>query len=283
MGLDFIHWVWEPVEGATGYDTHTYSGDIQDQEPHREHVQENVLRVDGFEPNTVVELFVRAVRNREVGPWSDRATTTTMGTPRECTDELEQAMNYSVSLPAEWDGRTPFLFYFDSASLPEGEQEDAEHVLATVERLSARIEEQIGYSIIEVGGWTRLPSQDCDAIRDLRESGQIVAQVMAEDYVNPNTGEVQVGIAQAWRRCNAVRYWSGDVKVVKDSIAPHEIFHLFGFAHSRTPTRHGTLHPNQHPVGEGISMSNPLTHGTTPPDLGVTFADVDALRCIFPQ
>ena len=83
--------------------------------------------------------------------------------------------------------------------------------------------------------------------------------------------------------CSRVLYSSGDVKVVRDSIISHELFHLFGFAHSRTPNERGNLHPYQNPEGEGVAMSNPLTHGTDPPDLGVTFEDVDALRCIFPK
>ena len=30
-------------------------------------------------------------------------------------------------------------------------------------------------------------------------------------------------------------------------------------------------------------MSPRLSHGTDPPHLGVTFEDIDALRCVFPE
>ena len=63
----------------------------------------------------------------------------------ECTDERAQALAFDTVLVREWTGE-PFVFYFDTVSLPAADREDAEHILVTVERLSERIEDQIGYS-----------------------------------------------------------------------------------------------------------------------------------------
>ena len=288
-GQTFLVWEWDPVEAATGYEVVVFpEGTPVPERPPSSIVSESTYRAEGLEPGTAWELVMRSLREtaggRAASPWVGKFSGSTWGEPRECSVELEHAMNFGVSLPVEWmeSGGTPFRFYFDSTSLPVNEREDAAHVLATIERLSDRIEDQIGYSIIEVGGWTRLPSQDCREIAEWREPGSIVALVIPEDHIGRD-GKPVVGTVAARRNCNVVRYSSGDVKIVRDSIAPHEVFHLLGFTHSRTRNEKGNLHPSQTPVGEGVAMSNPLTHGTDPPDLGVTFEDVDALRCVFPK
>lgn len=287
QGTDFIVWEWDPVEGATSYQAHAFpDGTPSSERPPLQTLLEPILRAEGLEASTAWGMFVRAVREtaagRVVSPWAGQFSASTWGTPRECSTEREEAIAFDVSLPDEWDG-TPFLFYFDKTYLPEEEWADAEHVIDTVERLSERIEDQIGYSVLEVGGWTELPTHDCNSIRDWRSPGHIVAYVIEEhrldDEGNPLVGAVTVG-----RRCAVVRYWGNQINIVKDSIIPHEVFHLLGFAHSRERRPNGEfIYPWQSPEGEGVAMSVPLTGGTDPPDLGVTFEDVDALRCIFPQ
>jgi len=88
-----------------------------------------------------------------------------------------------------------------------------------------------------------------------------------------------VGAVTAGRRCAVVRYWSNDVQVDSDATISHEIFHLLGFTHSPRSN-----HPWQSPPGVGVPMSVRLTNRPlSRTDLGVTFEDVDALRCIFPE
>ena len=78
----------------------------------------------------------------------------------------------------------------------------------------------------------------------------------------------------------AVFFWANnDIDTSLDGTMAHELFHLFGFTHSPDST-----HPQQTPPGEGVPMSVRLTNEyTSPRGLGVTFGDVDALRCIFPK
>ena len=181
--------------------------------------------------------------------------------PRVCTE---------VVLIGEWDG-TPFRFYFDEG-IPASERADAEHFFGVVERLSERIEGQIGYSILEVAGWISEAErgftigyedvEDCVGVRP----GGIVATVI------PN--EERYAAARAY--CGVV-YWTNNDIDSWDSTLPHEVFHLFGFGHSLI------THPQEAWQG-GIPMSVRLTTSPAgPTDLGVTFDDVDALRCIFPE
>lgn len=198
--------------------------------------------------------------------------------PRVCTNERRQALRYDAVLVREWDG-TPFQFYWD-ASIPDREKADAEHFFDVVERLSDRVEEQIGYSILEVAGWIE---EDERGFRishtDIRQCtrpqpGRIVATVVPE--VIPSSGLV---IAKARPRCGVLYWTSNDVDTTLDGVMAHEIWHLFGFQHNPLST-----HPNKSPRGVGYPMSIHLTNQYTDPrELGPNFHDIDALRCIFPR
>ena len=204
--------------------------------------------------------------------------------PRACTTELEHALAYRAVLNREWTGE-PFVFYFDTTSLPEAHREDAEHILATVERLSERIEDQIGYPVVEVGGLIEapVPGPDCDArYRRWRRPGQIVAQVIPELW-RDRTGRAVEAIVSAGLHCATIDYWGGYVNTQRDSIIGHELYHLFGFEHSKLPLSNGEPHPSVGADGVGVRMSPGLTGGTEPPHLGVNYHDVDALRCVFPE
>ena len=110
------------------------------------------------------------------------APTTPVPEPRVCTDELERARAYIDSiLPREWDG-TPFRFdLFDH--FPEIAGADyLDGQLEEVRGLAERIEEQIGYPIIEAGsvipvranlpqGWNGPPPIDLGTCDQWRETG----------------------------------------------------------------------------------------------------------------
>lgn len=173
-------------------------------------------------------------------------------------------------LVKEWDG-TPFLFYFNRNGLPESETAAAERVLEVVARLSEHIEEQIGYSIMEVGGWMdeeiEFPFEIQDEC-DWREPGQIVAMVVpeADDGTFGNRPYCAI-----WAALGPLEF--------ADGIVAHQTFHNFGFAHHPLEEHQPGL-----PQERGVPMSLRLSgHFLGPDDLGVTFEDADALRCIFPR
>ena len=194
--------------------------------------------------------------------------------PRVCTDERERARSRNTNpiLIDEWDG-TPFRFYFDEG-IPASERADAEHFFGVAERLSERIEAQLGYSILEVAGW--IP----EAERGFRIGDQDV-----EDCVGVRPGGIVVTVIPAIKPSGAARshcgvfYWANnDIDTAFDGTMAHELFHLFGFGHSLI------THPQEEWEG-GLRMSVRLTNGayTTPRHVGVTFEDVDALGCAFPH
>lgn len=207
--------------------------------------------------------------------------------PRTCSDERELAINKGFSsgvsplLVHEWTGE-PFKFYFD-ASISESMRGTAELVLAEIEELSEVIEDQIGYSILESAGW--IPGSErgfdfsdnnitrCEGWRHAErpsetrtEAGTIVATVHPAD----------LPYAAARSHCAVILWGQGIFKTNYDA-AVHEVFHLFGFVHS--PLVSGQ---SQAPPGEGVQMSRTLSGGWPAPLGGVTYEDIDALRCIFP-
>ena len=219
-----------------------------------------------------VQVEIRSVIPDEAGgppvdPGRDLAAHPVRGTSltRRCTVERSHARAFGspTALVEEWDG-TPFTFYFSLVGLPDAKRSDAQRVLEAAAQLAERIEEQIGYSIFGVGGWER----DSQAVWpdsggcDWRASGQIVAT-----YVGS-------GPARAHPRC---AMWQGGLEFGNGTVS-HELFHLFGFTH----------HPNgwrgPGTYGHGVFMSNRLNGVyVDEEDIGVTFEDVDALRCVFPE
>ncbi len=290
-GQHFIVWRWDPVEGASGYDVHAFrAGTPNSERPSLEFVTGPTFRKEGLEPGTAWEFFARAVRDtargREVGPWSVGARRETWGEgemwgePRQCSDEREMALAFGTPWgphrPVEaWDGE-PIQVYFDEAAVRPEERGRVKEWFDGVERLSDVIQDQIGYSILELGGWIgkerRGFGMKTDRLSDCRpRRRQIVVTVVGwQDY------------ASAHGSCGAVLMprselfdgWSGD------GVVAHEIWHLLGFTHHRK-----SGHPWQTPEGEGVQMSLELTHPSRDDrqDLSVTYEDVDALRCIFPK
>ena len=183
------------------------------------------------------------------------------------------------------------MFYFDRTFLPDGEVEKAAQVLTTVERMSAHIEDQLGYSIVEIGGWTDLPPDvtgRCDRgrIRQWRRPGTIVARVSPEIHPSGSCpASAADPCAGSGPECASVQYWINQVHNQRDGTIVHETFHLLGFTHSPLPLGNGSPHSSQLPPGVGISMSRRLTSAqwSHKSDLGLAFEDVEALRCIYPE
>ena len=79
VGADFLVWVWNPVQNATGYEAHAFpDGTPTAERPPLQVTVEPTFRADGLEPGTLMGIFVRAIREtaggRAVGPWSDYGT-----------------------------------------------------------------------------------------------------------------------------------------------------------------------------------------------------------------
>ncbi|MXW71406.1 MAG: fibronectin type III domain-containing protein [Acidobacteria bacterium] len=281
VGETFILWTWDPVEEATGYrvDVGPAGTPAQEREPPVP-IEEPPHRSDGLAPETSYRMWVQAVREtaggRAVSDWTNYiAEDTWPDFWAACKDEQDQARerNTSPVLIDEWDG-TPFPIYFDEA-IPESERADAEHLFGVAERLADRIEDQIGYRIIELGGWLPVEKRtfeirdadlrDCERVRP----GEIIVTVIPEDRPDLR--------AAARPYCAAFFWDDNDLDATWDGVFSHELFHLFGFGHSLE------THPQEAWQG-GIPMSVRLTNARRfPRDLGVTFDDVDALRCIFPE
>ena len=182
--------------------------------------------------------------------------------PRACTDEKARSQGRHPILVEEWDG-TPLTFYFNTNGMPEHLQPDAERVLEAAERLAERIEAQIGYSIFEVEGLLDDPSVEYPVRGGhcpWRKPGQIVGMFWES--------------AQANYQC---AMWAGNLTFSNGSVA-HNTFHIFGFDHSPNDWR------GEHDYWKGNWMSRRLTGVyVDEEDIGVSFEDVDALRCIFPK
>ena len=299
VGTDFIQWVWEPVENATGYEAVPHLRDTHRDDRTTYRVSEPVLRVDGFEPGSLVFISVRAVRTRPgeqviglAGPWSDRVTTQTDSrsgpfSRAECREKQAQVEEWGGAIPEEWTGE-PFVFYFDRTFLPEAEVEKAAQVIETAQRMSTHIEDQLGYSVVEVGGWIDLPpgvTHTCGSrYHAWRQPGTMVAIVTSETHPRgcPPLPDPCASVGTA---CGVVRYWENLVHNGRDGTIVHEIFHLLGFTHSRLPGSNGSPHPVQTAPGVGIPMSVRLTSSrhAHPSDLSLTFEDVEALRCVYPE
>ena len=158
--------------------------------------------------------------------------------PRVCTDERERARANSV-LPREWDG-TPFLVdlfdHFPAAAGAGYPEDQLEVVRATAER----IEEQIGYRIIEAGnvvpvpeglpeGWND-PERWGRTCHEWREPGRAVGIHLTELPAGHRGG----GALSAMSSCAEFAYWVGDGPGdgfwYRNAVV-HEVFHLLGFKH----------------------------------------------------
>ena len=86
VGTDFLVWAWDPVQGATSYEAHTFPyGTPASERPPLQVTVEPTFRADGLEPDTLMEILVRAIREtaggRAVGPWSEQGTGQTLPPP----------------------------------------------------------------------------------------------------------------------------------------------------------------------------------------------------------
>lgn len=284
VGRDFVEWEWDPVEGATRYVVDVAEGRTLDNR-RQDTTEDSRYRMVGLEPDQLVVIWVRAIRETAGGTaasdWSHRVWGVTSNPasetePRACTDEKARAeARLARARPdwtfiTEWDG-TPFrVDVMDTFPDHVPRADVIQHLLDAVALADEKIEQQIGYRIIERGELLPVPegiepgwNEDLRAFRINcplpRERGQILGLYMD---LEPGWG------AQAHSRCGAFSYFRSSR--LNGGTTIHEIWHLFGFEHD--------FETDLLESGVGVAMSKALTSGGV-----LTYADIDALRCIFPE
>lgn len=302
-GDDFIEWSWNAVQGADGYDVHFSANEtFSEGEIIARTAEQTSYRREGLAAGTSGWLRVRAAsgsgEDRITSDWSSHVTgmTTppppppppaTLPEPRVCSDERERTLEVGPTV-RNWDGE-PIVFEvldnFPDHTMPDW----VTRQLAVVSELADRIEEQVGYRIVEAGtiipppdgladGWDSVYSSAYDACENgpLYEEGRIVGFNIRE------TPEWHYGrgASEAWQRCAGVLYFMSDgigEGPWFETAVVHELFHVLGFKH---PYEEEADWP-------GIAMSAHLLDGDSGgDDLGymrATFEDIDALRCIYPD
>ena len=216
--------------------------------------------------------------------------------PRVCTDERQRARTYGAVIVDEWDG-TPFRVDL-IRNFPDGVTDaDLVGLLDAVGLLADKIERQIGYRLLEMGdvipvpagvrpGWNQDIPEFVRTCPIPRERGQIPGFYMddsnpwhprSDAQAHPHCGDY--AYSQLFmtyfpcRGCEDART-SGYGHFI-DGVTLHEMFHLFGFIHTEEHARIAR--------GEGAPMSWQLRNVRGPDAEAVLWADIDALRCIFPE
>ena len=298
VGPDFVLLAWDPLPGARKYQAKIFLEAGYEWYAETD-IREPMLLLDGLEPGSAVKVTVRAIGDSPEGsvkwPWSAYFVAETLPPPlRRCTDERERAIRESEFV-LEWDG-TPFRVDMID-NFPDYVTTDAlASMLGAVGLLADKIEDQLGYRIVEMGEVVPVPAglppdwnKDPGAYRRNcwlpRDPGQVYGFYLdgIHSSATPTVG------AQAHPRCGAFTYmrpgverrldpatgeWPcADLGCTYDKTTMHELFHVLGYRHIDDDE------PN-----EGVPMSRALDDATGA--LGaqaVTWADIDALRCIFPE
>ena len=218
-----------------------------------------------------------------------------MGTPapRACANERRYAANFS-SFVREWDG-TPFRVDMIDNFPDHVTEADLLDLLDAVGFLADKIEDQLGYRILEMGdvvpvpngmraGWNEGPNLSLCGLP--REPGQIHA--FYTDHTLRSSPETD-----AWAHCSSsisylqpfLTYWPcqgcEDERTpppyghFTDGVTLHEIFHVLGYIHTEDYEHNQTT--------RGVPMSWALRGAWGPEADAVLYSDIDLLRCIFPE
>ncbi|MYH20815.1 MAG: hypothetical protein F4023_05435 [Acidobacteria bacterium] len=246
-----------------------------------------------------VEIYAVAPKHNApgpVGPGEALDTHPVMGTPepRACTNERTYAANFSKFV-LEWEG-TPFRVDMIDNFPDHVIEADLLDLLDAVGLLADKIEDQLGYRILEMGDIVPVPAgmppgwnEDEQRFRRTcplpREEGQI--HIFYMDDVNHGSAE-----ADGQANCDSsfsflqpfLTYWPcrgcEDERTPPpynhfvDGVTHHEIFHVLGYIHTED------YEPGKTTVG--VPMSWTLRGAQAPEADAVLFADIDLLRCIFP-
>ncbi|MXW70352.1 MAG: hypothetical protein F4Z74_02735 [Acidobacteria bacterium] len=201
-----------------------------------------------------------------------------------CSGERQRAVRYGAVLPHEWT-TTPFRF-----DVIESDEADAttylRDSLKVVSVLADRIEDRLGYRIVEAGDiiapsehapadWLSTWQDAIDHCGSEREPGQLLG-LMIDTRPSSHRGG---GSSSALVGCASVTYYRHRetetfLPEFREAVV-HEIFHLFGFKHYDVPDS----------ARSGVFMSPDLTGMifAEGEDWRTTVSDLDALGCVFPH
>ncbi|MXW70022.1 MAG: hypothetical protein F4Z74_01040 [Acidobacteria bacterium] len=256
-----------------------------------------------------VEVEIRAVGPARdapdpVDPGQPLGTQQVLGAPepRICTDERERALRFHPErggpvVVKEWDG-TPIrvdLIHNFPDSVTEADVAD---LLDAVGLLADKIEDQLGYRILEEGdvipvpegmrpGWNEDGTEFWNTCPLPRERGQIQGFFMDHivDWHPTSDGQAHPPCGDYAYNRPFVTYWPcrgcedertpDPYNHYVDGLTHHEIFHLLGFIHTEDDERIARR--------EGVPMTWTLRASQGPGAEAVLWQDIDALRCIFPE
>ena len=216
-------------------------------------------------------------------------------TPRVCTNEPELAENFSPWVRG-WDG-TPFRVDVIRNFPDIVTEADLVRLLQPIALLDEKIERQLGYRIVEAGdvipvpqgappGWDEDEQEYRRTCPVKANRDQILVFYMddtnhaspeSEGQGNPTCGSFCFlqPMTTPWPclECPEVPRTVNGHYV--DAVTVHEIFHILGFVHFND---YDFLARR-----EGVPMSRALTWVERPDAEAALWADIDLLRCIFPQ
>ena len=232
-----------------------------------------------------------------VGPGEALDTHRVMGTPepRVCTNERQFALNFS-SFVREWDG-TPFRVDMIRNFPDVATEADLVELLDAVGLLADKIEDQLGYRILEMGDVIPVPegmrpgwNEDEQRFRRTcplpRDRGQIHGFYMDDLNHGSPEADAQANCASSFSYLQPfLTYWPcrgcEDERTPPpyghfvDGVTHHEIFHVLGYIHTED------YEPDTTTVG--VPMSWSLRGAQAPDAEAVLYSDIDLLRCVFPQ
>ena len=220
-----------------------------------------------------------------------------MGTPepRACTNERQFAMNFS-DFVQEWDG-TPIRVDMIHNFPDVGTEADVVELLDAVGLLADKIEDQLGYRILEMGDVIPVPdgvpsgwNTDSSGFQNIcplpRDRGTIQGFYMDDVHHRSPEADAQANGCGSFSYLQPfLTYWPcrgcEDERTPPpyghfvDGVTHHEIFHVLGYIHTED------YDPDTTTVG--VPMSWSLRGAQAPDAEAVLWADIDLLRCVFPQ
>ena len=165
-----------------------------------------------------------------------------------CTDEYDQALasttlsgTQNTSVPALWDGMTPFIIDV-SSTFP-----NAHELLGAIAEEAEKVEMALGYQIFVAGNVLPLTDLDESQLADLTSGSQLIPMT---PHVEIRCCDDEAGTAFPWWRMILLTV-DGEMQARHNVI--HELYHVLGFEHSDAT--------------EGVTMSYPLDFALeNPPD-----------------